>query len=152
MGFLCLLRSYAHKEVGKWENFVFWVHTVACTEEKVLERQTNESTLVKPGSGTVICFPFHWYIFIFPKIMTEMHIVEPSVPELSPFVVEIAINHQVLIKFWQHWSKQVVKYYFLRTTNLLIQFVMKKKCHSSGRNLLLYIFHEKCDKTDCRRL
>jgi hypothetical protein len=31
-----------------------------------------------------------------------MHIVEPSVPELSPFVVEIAINHQVLIKFWQH--------------------------------------------------
>jgi len=30
------------------------------------------------------------------------------------------ITHQVMIKFWQDWSKQEVIHYVLRSTNLII--------------------------------
>jgi hypothetical protein len=59
---------------------------------------------------------------------TEMHTAEPFVPESSSFVVEITIqklrnvNHQVLIKFRQSWSKWEVMFYILSSTKLLILF------------------------------
>jgi hypothetical protein len=51
-----------------------------------------------------------------------------------------SINHQVFIKFWQNSFKQEVIHYFLRSTNLLILFGIRKNCHSSGRNLFLCLF------------
>jgi len=45
-----------------------------------------------------------------------------------------------MIKFWWDGSKQEVIYYVLKFANLLILSGIRKKCHSSGRNLLLYIF------------
>jgi hypothetical protein len=52
------------------------------------------------------------------------------------------INHQVLIKFRQNWSKQEVVHYIPRPTNLLVVFGIRKNCHISGRDLhiLLYLF------------
>jgi len=51
---------------------------------------------------------------------TEIHTAEPLVSEHS-FEVEISIE-KVLIKFWHKQSKQEVKHYILRYTNLLIPF------------------------------
>jgi hypothetical protein len=39
--------------------------------------------------------------------------------------------------------KQEVMHYVLRSTYLLILFVIRKSCHSGGRNLLLYLFMER---------
>jgi hypothetical protein len=36
----------------------------------------------------------------------------------------------------------------LRSTDLLILFGIRKNCHSGGRNLLLYLFMKKGDKSD----
>jgi len=73
-----------------------------------------------------------------------MNTAEPLVPEPRSFQVEIAIKvwenkyFQVLNKFWQTWSKQDVIHYVLKFTSLLILFGVRKTCHSSGRNLLLF--------------
>jgi len=56
------------------------------------------------------------------------------------------IYHQVLIKFRQNWSKQEVVRYVLWSTNLLILTGIWKICHSSGRNLLLYLLKRKVIK------
>jgi len=59
---------------------------------------------------------------------TGMHKSEPSLAEPSSFQVEIPterlknLNHQVLIKFRQKWSKQEVIHYILRSTHLLLIF------------------------------
>jgi hypothetical protein len=45
----------------------------------------------------------------------------------------------LLIKFQQNWSKQEIKHYELRSTNLLLLFETRKICRCSGRNLFLYI-------------
>jgi hypothetical protein len=50
------------------------------------------------------------------------------------------INHEVLTKFRQNWSKQEVIHYGLRSTNLLNLFGVRKNWHSSGRNLFKYLF------------
>jgi hypothetical protein len=63
---------------------------------------------------------------------TDVYTPEPLVLECSSSEVEIAteklidINHKVLIKFWQNWSKQEV-YYILKPINLLILFGIKKQ-------------------------
>jgi len=74
-----------------------------------------------------------------------MHTAELLVPEATCFEIETDIenskdiNHQVLIIFEHSWSKLEVNYYILRSVDLLILFQIRKNCHSSGRNLLLYL-------------
>jgi len=41
----------------------------------------------------------------------------------------------MLIKFRQNWSKQEVKHYVLRSTNLIIPFGIRNNCDSSRYNL-----------------
>jgi len=59
------------------------------------------------------------------------------------------INRQALIKVRQKWTKQDVIHYVLTLTYLLILFGISKNCHSSGSNLLLYLFIKRGSKTDC---
>jgi hypothetical protein len=40
-------------------------------------------------------------------------------------------------------------HYILRSINLLILFGIKNNCHRRRRNLLLYLFMEKSEETDC---
>jgi hypothetical protein len=68
------------------------------------------------------------------------------VPEPSLAEMEIAIGKlksyksQVLIRFQLNGSKQEVKRYVLRYINLFVLYGIRRNCHSSGRNLLLYQF------------
>jgi len=43
-------------------------------------------------------------------------------------------------------TKQEVLNYFLRSSNLLNLFVIRKNCHSSGSYILLYLFVERVIK------
>jgi hypothetical protein len=60
------------------------------------------------------------------------------------FEVEIAVGKlkscksQELIRFRPNCSKQEVKRYALRYTNLFVLHGIRRNCHSSGRNPLLY--------------
>jgi hypothetical protein len=81
----------------------------------------------------------------------EMHTAEPLVPGPSCPEAEIAtaklksINCQVVIKFWQNWLKQEVKYYCLWSTNSLILFGTRKNCLISGRSLIVPIHKTGCN-------
>jgi hypothetical protein len=76
----------------------------------------------------------------------DMHTADPLVPEPSLIELEIAIGklksykspgtHQILTEL----IKAGVKRYVLRYTNLFVLYGIRRKCHSSGRNLLLYQF------------
>jgi hypothetical protein len=76
----------------------------------------------------------------------DIHTAEPLVPEPSLVEVEIAIGKlksyksQVLIIFRLNLSKQGLKYYITRYTDLFVLYGIRRNCHSSGRNLLLYQF------------
>jgi hypothetical protein len=76
----------------------------------------------------------------------DIQTAEPLVPEPSLVEVKIAIvklkryNPQVLIRFRPNWSELGVKIYVLRYTNLFVLYGIRRNCHSSGRNLLLYQF------------
>jgi hypothetical protein len=48
-----------------------------------------------------------------------------------------------VIKFQQNWFEQEVKYYGLRSINLLIPFGIRKKYLIIGRSLLLYQFRRR---------
>jgi hypothetical protein len=50
------------------------------------------------------------------------------------------INPQTLTIFRPNWSKQGVKHYVLRYTNLLVLYGIRRNCHSSGRDPLPYQF------------
>jgi hypothetical protein len=77
---------------------------------------------------------------------TKVHTAEPLVPEPGSLDVDITIeklkriNHQILNKFRQNCSNQEVIYHVLKSTDLLILFGIRKNCHSSGRNLLLFLY------------
>jgi len=66
-----------------------------------------------------------------------MHSAEVLVPKSQSFMVEIAIEKLrrceslVLMKFWQNRFI----HYILRSTNILILFVLKNKYHSCGKKL-----------------
>jgi hypothetical protein len=45
---------------------------------------------------------------------------------------------EMLIKFRQNESKNVVEYYILSSTNVLVISRIRKNCRNSGRNLLFY--------------
>jgi hypothetical protein len=74
----------------------------------------------------------------------DIQTTEPLVPEPSLVEVEIAIgklksiNPRVLIRFRPNSSKQGVKFYVLRYTDLFVLYGIRRKCHNSGRNLLFY--------------
>jgi len=77
---------------------------------------------------------------------TEVHIAELLLPEHSSFEVEIANGKLKVYKSSnidqipaELLQAEVIRY-VLRSTNLLIVFGMGKNCHSSGRNLLLYLY------------
>jgi hypothetical protein len=76
---------------------------------------------------------------------TKMHTAEPLVPELTSFEIEVATetlkntHHQVLSKFLKNWSKKEEIHYVTISTNLLITFLIRKNCHSSGRNPLFHL-------------
>jgi hypothetical protein len=67
----------------------------------------------------------------------DIHTAEPLVPEPSLVEVEIAIgklkviNPQVLIRFRPNLSKQGVKHYVLRYTDLFIPYGIRRNFHSS---------------------
>jgi hypothetical protein len=61
-----------------------------------------------------------------------------------------------VIRFQLNSSKQGVKHYILRYTNLFVLYGIKRNCHSSGRNVVVVVvvvvvipIHKKGDKTDC---
>jgi hypothetical protein len=76
----------------------------------------------------------------------DIQTAEPLVPESSLVKVEIAVGKlksykslgtdQILAKL----IKAGVKSYVLRYTNLFVIYGIRRSCHSSGRNLLLYQF------------
>jgi hypothetical protein len=80
-----------------------------------------------------------------------MHIAE-LIPVPNLFEVEITVEKlkrykspgidQILAEV----IKQEVIYYILRSTNFLILFGIRKNCHDSGRNLLLYLFTKRVIK------
>jgi hypothetical protein len=47
-------------------------------------------------------------------------------------------NHHVLNKFQHNRFRHEVKHYVPRSINVLIMFAIRKNCHGSERNLLLY--------------
>jgi hypothetical protein len=77
---------------------------------------------------------------------TEMHTAETLVPEPSPFEGEIAIEKLKRYRSpgTDHISTELIQAgsnkYILRSTDLLFVFGIRKKCHSSGRILSLYLF------------
>jgi hypothetical protein len=76
----------------------------------------------------------------------DIHAAEPSVPELSLVEVEIAIGKLKSYKspgidnILAELIKAGVKYYILSYTDLFVVFGIRRNCHSSGKNLLLYQF------------
>jgi hypothetical protein len=46
-------------------------------------------------------------------------------------------------------SDLLADYYILRYTDLFVLYEIRRNCHSSGRNLLLYQFIKRVMKTDC---
>jgi hypothetical protein len=76
----------------------------------------------------------------------DVHTAEPLVPEPSLIEVEIAIGKLKSYKstgtdqILAEMIKAGVKLYILRYKDLFILYGIKRNCHSSGRNLLLYQF------------
>jgi hypothetical protein len=85
----------------------------------------------------------HW---IHDVRQMDIHTDEPLVPESSRVEVEIAIGKLKSYKspgtdrFRPSWSKQGVKCYVQRYTNLFVLYGISRNCHSSGRNLLVHQF------------
>jgi hypothetical protein len=77
---------------------------------------------------------------------TVMHTTEPLVYQPNPSEVEIAIENLERYKLPTIYQIPVqliqagTKHHILSFTNLLILFGIRKNCHGSGRNLLLYVF------------
>jgi hypothetical protein len=79
----------------------------------------------------------------------DIHTAEPLVPEPSLVEVEIVIGKlksykspgtdQILAEL----IKAGVKHYILRYTDLFVLYGIRRNCHSSGRNLLLYKFRKR---------
>jgi hypothetical protein len=61
------------------------------------------------------------------------------VPETSLVELEIAIG-KLKFRNPQFWSDSGVKHYVLKCTDLFVLYGIRRNCHSSGRNLLLYQF------------
>jgi hypothetical protein len=76
----------------------------------------------------------------------DIHMAEPLIPEPSLVKVEIAIGK--LKSYKSLGTDQIpaklikagVKHYVLRYTDLFVLHGIRRNCHSSGRNLLLYQF------------
>jgi hypothetical protein len=74
---------------------------------------------------------------------TDIHIVEPLVPESSHVEVEFVIGN--LKRYKSRGSDNIpaelmkvgVKYFLLRYTELFVVFGIRKNCQSNGRHLLL---------------
>jgi hypothetical protein len=74
----------------------------------------------------------------------DIHTAEPLVPE--PSLVEVEISIGKLKSYKSPGTDQIptelikagVKHYILRYTDLFVIFGIRRNCHSSGRNLLLY--------------
>jgi len=68
-----------------------------------------------------------------------IHTAKPLVPEPSAFEVEMVIenlkdtNHQISIRFDQHWFNQEVGQFILRSINLVVLFGIRRNCLKSGR-------------------
>jgi len=83
----------------------------------------------------------------------EMCTAEPLLPVFRCFEVEFA--NEKLKRYKSPGADQIlaeliqtggIKHYVLKSTDLLILFGIRKNCHSSGRNLLLYLFIKKVIK------
>jgi hypothetical protein len=76
----------------------------------------------------------------------DMHTAEPLVPEPSLVEVEIAIGKMKSYKSpgTDQLPVELIKTggetYVLRHRNLFVLYGIRRNCHSSGRNLLLYQF------------
>jgi len=80
-----------------------------------------------------------------------MHIAKPLVHKHNSFEAKTATKKLKWYKspgtdHWQNWSKQQVMHYVLISTNLLILYGLRKNCHCSGRNVLLYLLIERVIK------
>jgi len=78
--------------------------------------------------------------------LTEIHTVEPLVPEPSASEVELAIEklkrHKSLRtdQIQAELKKQKVEQFALGSINLLIPFGIRRNCQRSGRSRSLYLF------------
>jgi hypothetical protein len=76
----------------------------------------------------------------------DIHTAEPLVPEPNLVEVEIAIGNMKSYKSpgTDHILAKLIKaggeHYILRYTDLFVLYGIRRNCHSSGRNLLLYRF------------
>jgi hypothetical protein len=76
----------------------------------------------------------------------DIHRAEPLVPKPSLVEVETAIGKLKSYKspgtdqIPAELIKQGVKIYVLRYTDLFVLYGIRRSCHSSGRNMLLYEF------------
>jgi hypothetical protein len=84
----------------------------------------------------------------------DIHTAEPLVPEPSLVEVKIAIGKLKSYKFSgtdqisAELIKAGVKHYILRYTDLFVVFGIRRNCHSSGMNLLLYQFIKRVIRLD----
>jgi hypothetical protein len=76
----------------------------------------------------------------------DIQMAEPLVPEPSLVEVEIATGKLKSYKspstdqILAEMIKEGIKHNVLRYTNVFIPYGIRRNCHSSGRNLLLYQF------------
>jgi Ser-tRNA(Ala) deacylase AlaX len=85
---------------------------------------------------------------------TEMHTAETLVHECSSCKHEIAIEK---LKMYKTPGTDQIQGQMIQASGntlcseiyKLINSVWNKNCHSSGRNLLLYLIYKKVDKTNC---
>jgi sorting nexin-29 len=84
----------------------------------------------------------------------DIHTAEPLVPEPSLVEVEISIGKLKSYKSpgTDNIPAELIKAggetLYSEIHKLIVVFVIRRNCHSSGRNLLLYQFTKKGDKTD----
>jgi hypothetical protein len=113
--------------------------------------------IIKDENGNVLTHPHsvlnRWKNFfnhelnlhrVHDVMQMDIHVAEPLVPEPSLVKVETATGKLKWYKslgmdhILAELTKQEVKHYVLRYTNLLFLYGLRRNCHRRGRNLLLY--------------
>jgi hypothetical protein len=106
--------------------------------------------IIKDENGNLLADPWRvlnrWKIF-FNQVLNvhgvhdvrqmDIHTAEALVPEPSLVRVEIATGR---LKSYKSLGADQIPAEFIKATNLFVLYEIRRNCHSSGRNLLVYQF------------
>jgi hypothetical protein len=114
------------------------------TNLKVAYRVKDKSSNLLAGSDNILYHCCTWLLKVHGVNdirQAEMHTAETLVPEPSSFDIEIVMllltNLNGIDHTPQTCFKKEVKHHVLRSTNILILLGIVKKCHSSGKSLVI---------------